>query len=187
MKTIVFSAVLSLALSALPAAADEVTEAISGAMTAYEEGDIAYATDELKFALQLLNEMKSETLVGFLPEALEGWTRELDEDMGAGMAMMGGGTGAAASYSNGAEEFRITLMADSPMVASMGSMLGNAAMMGAGGKMVRVGREKFFSQDDQLMALIGNRVLVQAEGDDPDAMIAHLEAMDFRKLGNFGN
>ncbi|NNK77450.1 MAG: hypothetical protein HKP40_01935 [Litoreibacter sp.] len=187
MKTVVFSSILAFSLSALSATADEVTDAISGAMTAYEEGDIAYATDELKFALQLLNEMKADTLVQFLPDALDGWSRELNTDMGAGLAMMGGGTGAAASYSNGSTEFTITLMADSPMVASMGSMLGNAAIMNAGGKMVRVGREKFFTQNDQLMALIGNRVLVQADGDDQQVMIAHLETMDFRELSRFGN
>ncbi|MEO0692295.1 MAG: hypothetical protein AAFY90_05410, partial [Pseudomonadota bacterium] len=66
-------------------------------------------------------------------------------------------------------------------------MLGNTAMVTAsGGKMVRVGREKFMSQDEELTALIGNRVLVQASGENIDAIIEHLETMDFRELAGFG-
>lgn len=174
-------------LAAAPAAADEVTDAISNALDAYQQGDVAYAMDELTFALQLLNEMKAGTLTGFLPAPLDGWTREVSDDMSTGLGMAGGGVGAEATYEKGSDRFTIMLMADNPMVAAMAGMLGNAAMMTAsGGRMVRVGREKFVQQDDQLMALIGNRVLVQAEGDDAEAMIAHLETIDFRALAAFG-
>lgn len=187
MRTATTAALLAAAL-ALPAAADDVTDAISNALAAYEEGDVQYAIEELTFAMQLLNEMKAADLVSFLPEPLDGWTREIDADMPAGLGMMGGGVGAAAEYSRGSDSFTISLMADNPMVAAMAGMLGNTALMTAGGgKMVRVGREKFVDQDGEITGLIGNRVLVQASGDDPDAMLAHLEEMDFRALAGFGN
>ncbi len=177
----------ALALTAAPAAADDVTEAINNALEAYEEGDTVYAAEELTFALQLLNEMKADGLAGFLPDPMEGWERQMDESIAAGMSMMGGGIGAGAEYENGGSYFSITIMADSPMVAALGGMLGNAAMITAsGGKMVRVGREKFMQQDEEVTGLIGGRVLVQASGEDVDAIIAHLETMDFNALEDFG-
>jgi hypothetical protein len=171
-----------------PVAADDVTDTIDSARTAYEEGDIQYAAEELTYALQLLNDLKAGSLRGFLPEPRDGWTREFDEDMATGMGMMGGGIGAKANYSNGTENFSITLMADNPMVGAMGGMLGNSALLSASGaKIVRVGREKFVNQDGQLTTLVANRVLVQAEGASEDAIVAHLEEIDFRELGAFGN
>lgn len=181
-------ALAALMLTTAPVFADDVTDAINNALEAYNEGDVQYATEELNFALQLLNEMKAGSLEGFLPEPLDGWTREMNDGMAAGMGFMGGGIGAEANYSNGSSDFSLLLMADSPMVTAMAGMLGNAAMITAsGGKMVRVGREKFMAQDGELTALIGNRVLVQASGEDTDAIIAHLETMDFRALAGFGS
>ena len=180
---------------ATSAAADDVTDAIDAAREAYDAGDIRYTLEELNFAVQLLNEMKAGNLQGFLPEPLDGWSREIDNEMAAGMAMMGGGVGASAQYSTGEgdsenyKSFTVTVMADNPMVAAVGGMLGNAALVGAtGGKIIRVGREKFVIQNGQEMsALVGNRVLVQAQGNDQDAIIAHLETMNFRAMADFGN
>ena len=172
--------------AALPAAADEVSDTIQSALDAYSEGDLAYATEELTFALQLLKEMRAGDLMGFLPEAQEGWTRELDPDTAAALAMMGG-TGAAAEYSSGSDDFTITLIMDSPMIAGMAAMFSNPALVTSGqGKLVRVGREKFISMDGTISGLIGNRVLVQAEGDDTDAILSHLGTMDLRGLSQFG-
>ena len=98
------------------------------------------------------------------------------------------GIGAGAEYTNGTDRFTITLMTGNPMVAAMGGMLGNAALLTASGaKIVRVGREKFVNQDGELTALVNNQVLVQGSGDNQDAIVAHLETMDFRELGSFGN
>ena len=77
------------------ATADDVTDTIQSALDAYNEGDIAYATEELNFALQLLKEMRAGDLMSFLPEALDGWTREIDGDAAMALGMMGG-TGASA-------------------------------------------------------------------------------------------
>ncbi len=190
MKRFFSSLAVAVAVASGPAMADDVSDTITSALEAYEAGDIQFAVEELNFALQLLNEMKAGSLLSFLPEPLEGWTREIDDDAGAAMAMMGGGVAATAEYRDptGAGDFSLSLIADSPMVTAMAGMLGNAAMISAsGGKLVRVGREKFVDRDGELAGLIGNRVLIQADGDDADAIVAHLETMDFRELANFGN
>jgi hypothetical protein len=75
-------------------------------------------------------------------------------------------------------------MANSPMITMFGGMISNAGMLGM--KMHRVGREKFILNDGELTGLIANRILIQAEGADPDVMIPVLETMDFEALAEFG-
>ncbi|MDJ0995339.1 MAG: hypothetical protein QNI90_17310 [Dinoroseobacter sp.] len=168
-----------------PAASDDVTDAIESALQAYKDGDRQYALEELAYATQLLKAMKTEDLSAFLPEAPDGWSREVDTEFAAGMAFMGGGVGASAEYSGGGERFSVTLMADNPMVASMAPMLANAGLMG--GRMIRVGREKFVAQDDEIMGLVGNRILIQVSGGNPDLVVQMLEGMDFAALASFGS
>ncbi|EEW25193.1 hypothetical protein [Rhodobacter ferrooxidans] len=175
-------------LLATPAArADEIADTIKSALDAYTAGDVAFATDELAFAQQLLQARKADNLTTFLPAAPDGWTRTVNSDMNDAFAMMGGGSGIEAQYEMGEQSFKITLMADNPMVASMGAMLGNATMMAQMGKVVRVGRQKFLDQEGNLSALIGNRVLVQAEGAPTEVMLPLLEQIDFDGLEKFGS
>jgi hypothetical protein len=168
------------------ASADEITDALTSAITAYEAGEIADALDDLAYAEQLLRGLQAEGLTGYLPPPLEGWTREISEDAGAGLGFIGGGVAAEATYSGAGSSFTVTLMADNPMVVQMAAMLGNRAMMAIMGEIVRVKGENFLKQDDDLTGLIGNRVLVQASGGDLDTMVAHLEQIDFTALQTFG-
>ncbi|MFW2543145.1 hypothetical protein ACN2XU_10920 [Primorskyibacter sp. 2E107] len=170
--------------AASPILADEVTDTLKSAMTAYEEGDIQYALDELEFAKQALLRMKTDSLGAFLPKAPDGWSVEVNSDMNTGLAMMGGGVGAEANYTGpDGQDIKLTLMADNPMVASMSAMVTNAAAMGM--KVERIGRQRFAVQDGQILGLIGNRVLVQTEGEIEMAKTL-LETMDFAGLANFG-
>jgi len=166
------------------ATADEVSDTLNSALSAYAEGDIQYALEELEFAKQLLSAMKTDALAGFLPEAPAGYEREVSTEGSAGMAMIGGGSVAEATYSNGSDDFTITIMADSPMMAMMGGMIANAGVMGL--EVKRVGRQKFAVQDGDLMGLIGGRIMVQASGDDLDFLVEVLKTMDFKTLKNFG-
>ena len=185
MKHILLTTAVTLAASALSVQADEISDTLESSLKAYTDGDLQYALEELNFARQLMIEKKTEALSAFLPEAPEGWTREVNSEMGASLGMLGGGVGAEAEYSKGSESFKITIMADNPMVSAMGGMIGNAAAYGA--KVERVGREKFMVQDSAIQGLIDNRILVKAEGTDMAQMISVLESMDFRELGRFGN
>jgi len=62
------AAALALIL-ALPAAADEISDTMQSALDAYNEGDAAYALEELDYARQLLLQLKTDALTQFLPEA----------------------------------------------------------------------------------------------------------------------
>lgn len=177
-------AVLLLTAAAVPAQADDVSDLMESALKAYEDGDIQYALDELDMARTKLLEMKTASLGSFLPDAPDGWTREVNSEMNAGLAMMGGGVGAEATYTSPeGERIKITLMADNPMVMSMSGMIANAAMMGM--KTERIQRQKFAIQDKQMMALIANRILIQTEG-EPDKTRPLLEQIDFTEMSQFG-
>ena len=99
--------------------------------------------------------------------------------------MMGGGVGAAATYEGDGHVLTITMMADNPMVQGFAGMLANAGLMGTG-KRVRIGGERFLDQDGELVALIADRVLVQASRAPVEAMQPLLEQIDFDALGSFG-
>lgn len=187
MKTVFLSLSL-VALLAQPLRADPFVEALETAIEAYNDGDLQYAEDELAEAQRLLAEMKAQGLAAFLPEAPDGWSRELDTDAGQMLGFMGGGTMAKATYSTDGQRFELSLMADNPMVAQLGMMLGNSTMISQmGGQIERINRVRFLREDQSLKAIVANRVLVQAEGADADTMIPFLEAMDLRGLESFGN
>ena len=173
-------------LTALPARADDVEDTLQSALDAYRSGDVQYALEELGYAQQLLQAMRAEGLTGFLPPAPEGWSREIDTEINKGLAMMGGGTGAEATYSGDGLSVTVRLMADNPMVGAMAAMFGNPMLMGAAGEMVRVGRQKFIDQDGELTGLVDNRILVQASGAERSAMVPILEQIDFEALAGFG-
>ena len=60
----------------LPAAADDITDALTSAIAAYEQGEITDALDEMAYAEQLLQRLQAQGLTAFLPEPLDGWTLE---------------------------------------------------------------------------------------------------------------
>ncbi|MBO6882519.1 MAG: hypothetical protein JJ869_02930 [Marivita sp.] len=169
------------------AQADEISDTLQSAIEAYNDGDITYALEELDFARQKLMALRTEAFQQFLPEAPDGWTREVDSDMQAGLAMMGGGMGANADYrsADGSQYYSISMMADNAMVASMGAMVANAAAMRM--KVERVGRQRVAINDGQAMALVNNPILITIEGGDEALLMQAMEGIDFDALSNFGN
>lgn len=178
--------IAALLLAPLPATADEITDALDAAIQAYEDGDIGDALGEIAYATQLLNELQAEGLTEFLPDPLDGFTREISDDVSASLGFMGGGTAAEATYQAPGQSFTITLMADNPMVASMAGILGNAGLMATMGQLERINRENFMVSDGEISGLIGGRILIQASGGVIEDMIAHLELIDFDELEDFG-
>jgi hypothetical protein len=180
--------VLALAAATLPAAADEFTDTVESALSAYRDGDVEGARQDLEYATKLLTAMKAESLAEFLPPALAGWTREDAGDAaeaGGMMAMLGGGTTTAATYRKGDAEMTITLVAGSPMVSGMAAMIGGLASMG-GGKPIRIQRTEFGVNEGELQGVVGGKVLVSVSGNASiEDKTAHLEAMDFKALADF--
>ncbi|GAA0311029.1 hypothetical protein [Rhodovulum strictum] len=175
-----------LALAPGPVLADDVVDTLNSAIAAYEAGDVKYALEELAYARQLMQAVAAEGLTGFLPPAPEGWTREVNIEMNQGLAIMGGGAGAEATYSDGDKSFTLSVMADNPMVGAMAAMFGNPMLMGMSGEIVRIGRQRFVDQGGELTGLVDNRILVQANGAPREDMLPVLEAIDYDGLAGFG-
>ena len=184
MRKIAFAApALAALLLAAPASADEFLDSLDLAREAYQAGDLAGAKEEMDYASQLLAQMRMQSLSAILPDAMEGWTRR-DDDGGGGFA---GGITVAADYMKGNERLNIQISVDSPMVATMSMMMGNAAAMAAQGEMKRIGRQKVIvTKRGEIQTVIDNHILIQMTGNAPeDVKEAYFKAIDMRALKNF--
>ncbi len=182
-------AVIAAGLATAPATADEFTDTLESALSAYRDGDVTGANQDLDYASKLLTAMKAETLAKFLPAPLPGWTRtdETDSEAGGMMGMLGGGTTAAANYTaSDGKAMTITLVANSPMVSGIAAMVGGITSMG-GSKPMRIQRTEFASHDgDDLQGVVNGKVMISVSGDAAiEDKKAALEAMDFKALGEF--
>jgi hypothetical protein len=188
MKNIFLAASIALAFSAGAAKADAVIDAISAAQQAHTSGQLSQAATELSNAVRAIQAVHQQRLASILPQPSEGWTMALDESSSAAMGLFGGNVGiiVGANYSHSdGRSFKVDLMADSPMVASMAGMLGNPAMMAMMGTVVKVGTVDMVDDGSTLSTMIANRVLVQAQGASVEDMAATLSSMDFARLAQF--
>jgi hypothetical protein len=170
-----------------PVLADEVADALQSALTAYNGGDMGKASEEITMAVQAISAQQSARLTALLPAAPDGWTRTDTADFTKSFGILGGGSGAEATYASadGATSFKMSFVADNPMVSSMGAMLGNAQMMAMMGKVVKVGSQALLSQDNALSSLVNSRVLFQAQGGTEEQMLPLVQKIDFAKVGTF--
>ena len=171
----------------LPAAADEFTDTLESALKAYGEGDVKAAGEDLSYATKLLNSQKASALGRLLPPAPAGWTRTDDntDDAAIGMAIFGGGTTVGATYSDGTDDVKISLMADSPMIGGMGAMISGLASVG-GGKPLRINRVEFAQNDGELQGIVKDKVMVSVSGSAPiEKKTKLIEAMDFGALADY--
>ncbi|MEM0976092.1 MAG: hypothetical protein AAGJ34_01020 [Pseudomonadota bacterium] len=171
--------------------ADDIEQGLQDALEAYQEGEIEETREILAFVSSQLDALKVDALSQFLPEAPDGWTRE-DEDLAAAGAAMGlfgmnGGQMAGARYSNESDTVSLTITVDSPMVAMLGGMMANPALLGGQGEVRRINRQNvLITTEGELQSVIDNRILVMIEGsNDADLLTQFFELVDVRGLKDF--
>ncbi len=185
------AAVLTLAVTvcALPARADDVTDAIKAALDAYEAGDLVEAKFSLDTAAQLVGAARAKGLQAALPAPFEGWTAEADDggDMSMASAFLGGAIASRSYRNTDGDSVTIAIMADSPMVAQMLAIVGNPQLAASMGKSLRVGKQRGLeTSSGELQIVVGNRALVTIDGSaDLAAKKAYAEAVDFEAVTNF--
>ena len=172
---------------AAPVRADEVSDALQAALDAYNSGNLAKTSESLTMATQAMSARQSVLLAALLPPAPAGWTATATSDFAQGFGIMGGGAGAEMRYDNAdqSQSYTLSFIADNPMVASMGAMLGNAQMMAMMGTVIKVGDQALLDTEDSLSTLINSRVLFQAQGAATDVMLPLVQTIDFAKAGLF--
>ncbi|RGP36754.1 hypothetical protein [Pseudotabrizicola alkalilacus] len=178
----------TLALCALPfsALADQVSDKLQSALDAYAKGDLKTATLDIAMASGALAMEKQARIVALLPEAPEGWTRSVNDDYTANLAMAGGGAGTEATYTDaGGNTMTVTITADSPMMMGMAGMFLNEQMLAMMGKLVEVPGAKLLEQDNSLTGLIDQRLMVTISGLPVEQMMPLVQQIDFEKLASF--
>jgi hypothetical protein len=170
-----------------PLHADEFTEVLEEAIRSYETGDHDAVRADLDYAEILLDEMKAEGLAAHLPEAMPGWEKSeaQAEGIGAGIGRLAGGTSAAAAYSHPDGSLTISLVADSPVLASVSAVISRLATA-TGGRPLRIQEIEFVENGGRLQGMVENRILVTVSGDASfESKKAYLQALDLQALRDF--
>jgi hypothetical protein len=176
---------VTLTLSA-PLMADDITPRLQAAMDAQTAGDLKTVAAELAALEAAVNAERGRRLEALLPATPDGMTRTITPDHVANMAMMGGGTGAEASYATADGSYvTVTYNLDSPLItALMPAMMApeTRAMLG---QPVELNGLTFLDQGNSMTAIIDERLLATVTGDDPALLRTLAEAIDGAALASF--
>lgn len=183
------AAILILAgvILAAPAHADDVSDQINQALTAYRKHDTRTALEAVDKAANLLRQQRADQLKTLLPPAPPGWTADPAETSAVSAAMLGGGTTASRSYHRSGEKVDVQLTTDSPMLQGMAALADSplAASSGTETVMVSGQRMAYTARDNGFMSLIGKRVILKVNGNPqtPEADLrTFLSVMNFTAL-----
>jgi hypothetical protein len=173
-----------------PAWADDVTDQINEALTAYGRKDLPTAIAGLEAALNLMRQGRADAYGALLPAAPSDWTADNVETIAVGLAMAGGGTGATRTYHKGDDTVTVSILADSPLLQAMSGLAssGLAAMGGMRTQIVNGRRTIYMKDDGAFTTIVGDRVLVRVEGKGlPEATLKQfLTAVDFAAAEKIG-
>jgi len=170
---------LPAALVAVPAVADDVPGRLEAARTFYAKGDLPRTARELEAALTQLHQRLGKSLAETLPPALAGWQAEQPEIQG--LAQAGGGLSVSRAYAKGDSSLNATLILDSPAVEAAVALFASPVAR-AGTRRVKVGADDALLRFDasthagEITLVVGNRVLLEIEGDNLSTGDTLLEA-----------
>src|SRR3954451_7660744 len=131
------------AVTPVTAWADEISDQIAEALSAYRKKDVSTAIAALEAAANMLRQERAESWKTLLPAPPAGWTAEEAETSAAGTSLFGGGTGVTRKYAKGDDEVEISIVAESPLVQAMGAMMSNPMIAASAGHVVVVGGRRF--------------------------------------------
>ena len=181
----------------IPACADEILDSINEAIEAYKEKEYAEAAESLDYAKQLIQQMRSENIMKFLPEALPGWESKTAETQS--MGMLGGMSGVQKEYfkpgtgNQDRKRITINIMAESPMLQGMMVMFNPAYAGAQGGKLQKIKRNKAIvkydpdSRSGEANVLVKKSYIVSIKGNSVDQkdLLDYAEAVDYKGLKDF--
>jgi hypothetical protein len=176
--------------SLLPARADEVSDQINQALTAYRRKDIPTAITGLEAAINLLRQSRADSYGALLPAAPAGWTADPVETLSVGVAMAGGGVGASRKYHNADNTVTVSILADSPLLQVMSALAssGLAAIGGVRTQIINGHRTIYVKEDNAFTTIVADKILVRVEGVGlpEDTLKQFLTAVDFAAVERTG-
>lgn len=157
----------ALLLFACPAAlfADEVSDALDGALKHYQAGKLDEAAASLQNALNLINAKRTTSLSTVLPDEIKGWKGGKVES--SSLDKIGGGSTLERDYRKDDKKAVVSIAADSPLLNQVAGFLKNPALGGLLGLKTRqVGDLTAMIQPKEglLQMAVNDRYLVQIQG-----------------------
>lgn len=153
-------AALIAALAVGPAFADDISDALGEAKTAYDAGDLTMTKRSLDLAVQLVAQKQADALAKLLPEPPAGWTAEAADANATVAAMFGGGATVQRTYRKDDRTVQLNLMANSPILGTLGPLFSNVQMLGGMGKVFRQkGRVAVLSSENEIQMILGKTFL----------------------------
>ena len=179
---------------AFPVYADEILEAMNEAIEAYKEKEYGEAAESLDYAKQLIQQLRSERIMKFLPDALPGWESKTAQTQS--MGMLGGMSGVQKEYwkpgtgNQGKKRITINIMAESPMMQGMMAMFNPMYAGAQGGKLQKIKRNKAIvkynpdSRSGEANVLVKKSYIVSIKGNSVDQkdLLDYAEAVDYKGL-----
>jgi hypothetical protein len=184
--TLLLGVLVATALGAAAARADDVTDQINEALKAYEKHDLGTAAAALDAASNLLRQQKAEAWKALLPEPLSGWTAEEAQSTAVANAILGGGTTVTRTYKKDDQSVEISLVADSPMMQGLGSLMSSGLVTGTDVKLMIIdGRKITYTKSENSYSTMAGKVLVQVKGEqgaEDTALRSYLKAIKFAEI-----
>ena len=177
-------AVVLFGLLAVPATADDITDAMDQAKKSYSSGDLGNAKQHLDLASQLIGQKNAETFAALLPNPLSGWKAEKAQAQATG-ALGFGASVASRTYTNAkGDTVEVQITGDSAMVMQIATLLSNPQFAGAMGKLIRVGQQRAIQNSEgDVNMVVNNKFLITIQGSaDAASKVTYANAVDVAKL-----
>ena len=167
-------AVCLVALAVGSAAADEVTDAIAKAQSAYAKSDYREASTELQTALVGVNRKLVDLIIKAMPAPPKGWTADDPEGVDASAFGLGffANLMVDLTYSSpSGSSIDFSVAANSPLIATYRMFLTNPMLAGMGSGMTKVSVcgydaiQEFDDDSADLSILAGNATLIKISGE----------------------
>jgi hypothetical protein len=170
--------------AALPAYADDITDAMEQARKSYAAGDMAGAKQSLDLASQLIGQKNAESFGALLPAPLAGWKAE--DVQTTALGQIGFGVSAASRrYENAkGDNVEVQITGDSAMIKQFATLMSNPGIAGAMGKIIKVGDQRAIqTREGDVHVVVANKFLVVVNGSaDTASKLAYAQAVNFAKL-----
>ena len=177
--------VLLLGVAGVPAArADQISDDIDKAATAWRAHDSQGTLTALEAATTLLRQARADALKTLLPLPPPGWTADPAETSTVSAEMLGGGTSASRTYHNGEQQVQVQITTDSPMMQKMAELISSPLAASAGVKSETIGGQQvsYTNSDNSFMTLVADKIIVKVDGNKatPEATVrSFVASLDF--------
>ncbi len=176
---------LALIVATTSLRADEVTENLDSAKTAYEAGNYSEAITAVDYVNQLIRQKKGEEIKKFLPDAPKGWEADEATSESATTSMLGGGISVSRTYHRENGNVTIKIQSDSAVMqfAILAVTAGGGTKESIKGQKITV---NFTSPDDSsdIKTVVDNRYYIEINGSKltRDELVSFAKAIPFAKL-----